>query len=171
MWDHRQNKHGVSKIIDTFAMYQTSLLLQNFLLYNSPDPLRSVCRFLVVFLFRLVSARVCFQFRAIMSSANNNEGRVAARSCEKKSILVGAINTGRAFSHNMQGPIPPALDLDSFPEAKEAIRVTEDFCDNYRALRKEVEILQEETCRLRRMLEIFLDLPSSSSSNNPFETL
>src|SRR4051812_5069690 len=78
---------------------------------------------------------------------------------------------GRAFSHNMQGPIPPALDLDSFPKAKEAIRVTEEFCDNYRALRKEVEILQEENCRLRRMLEIFLDPPSSSSSNNPLETL
>src|SRR3954468_22575273 len=75
MWDHRQNKHGVSKIIDTFAMYQTSLLLRNFLLYNSPDPLRSVYRFLVVFLFRLVSARVCFQFRAIMASAGSNESK------------------------------------------------------------------------------------------------
>src|SRR3954466_2368439 len=71
----------------------------------------------------------------------------------------------------MQGPIPPTLDLDSFPEAKEASRVTEDFCDNYCALRKEVEILQEENCRLRRMLEIFLDSSSSSSSNNPLETL
>src|SRR4051812_8548622 len=106
-----------------------------------------------------------------MSSANNNEGRNAARSGEKKPILVGAINTGRAFPHNMQGPIPPALDLDSFPEAKEAIRVTEEFCDNYRALRKEVEILREENCRLRRMLEIFLDPLSLSSSNNPLKTL
>src|SRR4051812_36521451 len=106
-----------------------------------------------------------------MSSTNNNEGRIAARPWEKKPILVGEINTGRAFSHNMQGPIPPALNLDSFSEAKEAIRVTEEFCDNYRALRKEVEILQEENFRLRRMLEIFLDPPSSSSSNNPLETL
>src|SRR4051812_20315487 len=54
---------------------ETSLSSRNFLLYNSPDPLRSVYRFLVMFLFRLVSARVCFQFRAIMASAGSDESK------------------------------------------------------------------------------------------------
>ncbi|KAK1662621.1 hypothetical protein QYE76_050780 [Lolium multiflorum] len=52
----------------------------------------------------------------------------------------------------IKGPLPPALSLDSFP-VEEALRVTDDFCDQYRALRREVEILQEENNRLRRMLE------------------
>ncbi|KAK1606783.1 hypothetical protein QYE76_030456 [Lolium multiflorum] len=40
-------------------------------------------------------------------------------------------------------------------EAMETIRVTDEFCDQYRALRREVEILQEENQRLRRMLEYY----------------
>jgi hypothetical protein len=56
----------------------------------------------------------------------------------------------------MQEPIPPVLDLSFFPAAEEAIRVTDEFCDKYRALRKEVEILREENNRLRRILENFL---------------
>ncbi|KAK1613616.1 hypothetical protein QYE76_019133 [Lolium multiflorum] len=51
--------------------------------------------------------------------------------------------------------LPPALDLDSFPCVEEAIRVADEFCDQYRALRREVEILQEENQRLRRMLEYY----------------
>ncbi|KAK1645651.1 hypothetical protein QYE76_063456 [Lolium multiflorum] len=51
------------------------------------------------------------------------------------------------------GPLPPALSLNSFPAVEEALRVTDEFCDQYRALRREVEILQEENHRLRRMLE------------------
>ncbi|KAK1628591.1 hypothetical protein QYE76_002906, partial [Lolium multiflorum] len=46
------------------------------------------------------------------------------------------------------GVLPPALDLDSFPCVEEAIRVADEFCDQYRALRREVEILQEENQRL-----------------------
>jgi hypothetical protein len=56
----------------------------------------------------------------------------------------------------MKGPIPPILNLSSFPAAKEALRVTDELCDKYRVLKIEVEILQEENSRLRRMLEIFL---------------
>jgi hypothetical protein len=56
----------------------------------------------------------------------------------------------------MQGPIPPIPDLCSFPVAEEGLRVTDEFCDKYRVLEREVEILQEENSRLRRMLEIFL---------------
>jgi hypothetical protein len=52
--------------------------------------------------------------------------------------------------------MPPILDLSSFPAAEEALRVTDEFCDKYRVLKKEVEILQEENSKLRSMLEIFL---------------
>ncbi|KAK1664860.1 hypothetical protein QYE76_053019 [Lolium multiflorum] len=55
----------------------------------------------------------------------------------------------------IKGPLPPALSLNSFPCVEEAIRVTDEFCDQYRALRREVEILQEENQRLRRMLEYY----------------
>ena len=70
-----------------------------------------------------------------------------------KPILVGSVNTGRSFSLNLQGPLPPALSHNSFPCAEEALRVTDEFCDQYRALRREVEILLEENNRLRRMLD------------------
>ncbi|KAK1682942.1 hypothetical protein QYE76_043790 [Lolium multiflorum] len=73
-----------------------------------------------------------------------------------KQILVGSVNTRRSFSHNLQGPLPPAPSLNSFPALEEALRVTDEFCDQYRALRREVGILQEENNRLRRMLERFL---------------
>ncbi len=87
---------------------------------------------------------------------SSKEGQIAAGSRARKPTFVGSINTGRPFSHNMKGSIPPVPDLSSFPAAEEAIRVTDEFCDKYRALRKEVEILQEENNRLRRMLENFL---------------
>ncbi|KAK1680002.1 hypothetical protein QYE76_040850 [Lolium multiflorum] len=82
---------------------------------------------------------------------------------KSKPILVGSVNTGRSFSHNLQGALPPALDLDSFPCVEEAIRVADEFCDQYRALRREVEILQEENQRLRRMLEYYSN-PSTRPS-------
>ncbi|KAK1647716.1 hypothetical protein QYE76_065521, partial [Lolium multiflorum] len=64
------------------------------------------------------------------------------------------------------GALPPALDLDSFPCVEEAIRVADEFCDQYRALRREVEILQEENQRLRRMLEYYSN-PSTRPSPPP----
>jgi hypothetical protein len=84
------------------------------------------------------------------------EGPMAGGSWAREPTFVGTINTGHAFSHNIQGPIPPILDLSSFPKAEEALWVTDEFCDKYRVLKREVEILQEENSRLRRMLEIFL---------------
>jgi hypothetical protein len=56
----------------------------------------------------------------------------------------------------MQGPTLPVINLSFFPAAEEALRVTDEFCAQYRVLKREVEILQEENIRLRRMLEIFL---------------
>jgi hypothetical protein len=84
------------------------------------------------------------------------EGQIAAGSRAREPTFVGSINTGHAFSHNMKGPIPPIPDLSSFPAAEEALRVTDEFCDKYRVLKREVEILQEDNSRLRRMLENFL---------------
>jgi hypothetical protein len=69
---------------------------------------------------------------------------------------VGSVNLQRAFSHNMQGAVPSVPDLSAFPAATEAIRVTDQFCEQYRVLRAEVEILQEENNRLRQMLARFL---------------
>ncbi|KAK1664834.1 hypothetical protein QYE76_052993 [Lolium multiflorum] len=63
----------------------------------------------------------------------------------------------------IKGLLPPALDLDSFPCVEEAIRVADEFCDQYRALKREVEILQEENQRLRRMLEYY-SIPSTRPS-------
>jgi hypothetical protein len=84
------------------------------------------------------------------------EGQIAAGSRTREPTFVGSINTGRAFSHNMLGPIPPVPNLSSCPAAEEALWVTDEFCDKYRVLRMEVEILQEENNRLHRMLENFL---------------
>ncbi|KAK1619242.1 hypothetical protein QYE76_024759 [Lolium multiflorum] len=86
-----------------------------------------------------------------------------------KQILVGSVDTRRSFSHNLQGPLPPALSLDSFPMMEEVLRITDEFCDQYRALRREVEILQEENCRLRRLIEyhsIRITRSSSPTSDN-----
>ena len=87
-----------------------------------------------------------------------------------KQILVGSIDTRRSFSHNLQGPLPPALSLDSFPKMEEVLRTTDEFCGQYRTLRREVEILKEENHRLRRMLGYYLmpvtGSPSPTSDNN-----
>ncbi|KAK1680623.1 hypothetical protein QYE76_041471 [Lolium multiflorum] len=70
----------------------------------------------------------------------------------------------------------PACSLDSFPCVEEAIRVADEFCDQYRALRREVEILQEENQRLRRMLEYYSNpstrpSPPHSGNNESFQVL
>jgi hypothetical protein len=84
------------------------------------------------------------------------EGQMAGGSRAREPTFVGSINARRAFSHNMQGPIPPIPYLSSFPAEEEALWVTDEFCGKYRVLKREVEILQEENSRLRRMIEIFL---------------
>ncbi|KAK1697283.1 hypothetical protein QYE76_013980 [Lolium multiflorum] len=80
-------------------------------------------------------------------------------------------NKGKGLSEEevKEGPLPPALSLDSFPMMEEVLRVTDEFCDQYRALRREVEILQEENCRLRRLIEyhsIRVTRSSSPTSDN-----
>ncbi|KAK1679708.1 hypothetical protein QYE76_040556 [Lolium multiflorum] len=118
--------------------------------------------------------------RSTMASNNKGKGlseeevkevpsRQEQQAGGSKQILVGSVDTRRSFSHNLQGPLPPALSLDSFPMMEEVLRITDEFCDQYRALRREVEILQEENCRLRRMIEyhsIRVTRSSSPTSDN-----
>jgi len=52
--------------------------------------------------------------------------------------------------------VPPVPDFHSFPTAGETLQVTNEFCDQYRVLRKEVEILRKENARLQSMLENLL---------------
>ncbi|KAK1691747.1 hypothetical protein QYE76_008444 [Lolium multiflorum] len=124
--------------------------------------------------------RTAQKFRSAMVSKNKGKGlseeevkevpsRQEQQAGGSKQILVGSVDTRRSFSHNLQGPIPPALSLDSFPMMEEVLRITDEFCDQYRALRREVEILQEENCRLRRMIEyhsIRITRSSSPTSDN-----
>jgi hypothetical protein len=84
------------------------------------------------------------------------EGQMTGGSRARDPTFVGSMNAGRAFSHNMQGPTLPVLDLNFFPIVEEGLRVTDELCAQYRVLKMEVELLQEENLRLRRMLELFL---------------
>jgi hypothetical protein len=63
----------------------------------------------------------------------------------------------RIFSQDMQGPTLHVLDLNSMPVIKEGMLVTDEFCTQYQVLEKEIEMLQEENLRLRRMLEYFVN--------------
>jgi hypothetical protein len=146
--------------------------MYNFFIFNPPESPRSVYRSLVMFCFELFLSGVDLKLGEAMASSSGDkektppeddnqnskleEGQITAGSRTREPTLVGSISTGRAFSHNLQGPIPPVLDLSSYPASVEALRVTNEFCDKYRALRMEVEILREENNRLRRMLEDFL---------------
>jgi hypothetical protein len=56
------------------------------------------------------------------------EGQITARSRTREPTFVGSINTGHAFYHNMQGPIPPVPDLSSYPAAEEALDVYACVC-------------------------------------------
>ncbi|KAK1692391.1 hypothetical protein QYE76_009088 [Lolium multiflorum] len=101
-----------------------------------------------VFEYRKMAERevhIIHKIHAELVAEIKKEGHIAAR----------ATNIGRVFSHNLQGPTPPILNLSSVPSAEEAVRVVDEFCDNYRALRKEVDRLLEENTRLRRMLEYY----------------
>ncbi|KAK1649975.1 hypothetical protein QYE76_067780 [Lolium multiflorum] len=124
--------------------------------------------------------RTAQKSRSTMASNNKGKGlseeevkevpsRQEQQAGGSKQILVGSVDTRRSFSHNLQGPLPPALSLDSFPMMEEVLRITDEFCDQYRALRREVEILQEENCRLRRLIEyhsIRITRSSSPTSDN-----
>jgi hypothetical protein len=52
------------------------------------------------------------------------EEQVARGSRARNPTFVGSMNDGRAFSHNMQGPTLPVLDLNFIPIIKEGMLVT-----------------------------------------------
>jgi hypothetical protein len=84
------------------------------------------------------------------------EERVAGGSRARDPTFIGSMNAGRAFSHNMQGPTLPVLDLNFLPVIKEGLLVTDELCAQYRVLERDIQILQGENLKLRRMLELFL---------------
>jgi hypothetical protein len=84
------------------------------------------------------------------------EEQVARGSRARDPTFVGSMNTGCAFSHNMQGPTLPVLDLNFMPVIKEGLLVTDELCAQYQVLERGIQILQEENLRLRRMLELLL---------------
>jgi hypothetical protein len=84
------------------------------------------------------------------------EGQMSGGSSAKDPTFVGSVKAGCAFSHNLQGPTLPVIDLSFLPLVEEGLLVTDELCAQYRVLKKEIEILQEENLRLRRMLELFL---------------
>ncbi|KAK1646061.1 hypothetical protein QYE76_063866 [Lolium multiflorum] len=79
---------------------------------------------------RFSGRRIRFRSRSIMAS--NNKGKGLSEEEVKK------------------------MSSKQEQQAVGTLRVTDEFCDQYHALRREVEILQEENHRLRRMLERFL---------------
>jgi hypothetical protein len=115
---------------------------------------------------------VVLSSRRIMDPSSDNKGKkpmeedhqdlklkeehVAGGSRARDPTFVGSMNAGRAFSHNIQGPTLPILDLNFMPVIKEGLLVTDELCAQYQVLEREIQILQEENLRLRRMLELLL---------------
>jgi hypothetical protein len=85
------------------------------------------------------------------------EEHEARKSRARNSTFVGSMNAGRAFSHDMRGPMFPVLDLNFMPIIKEGMLVTDELCAQYRTLEREIQILQEENLRLRMMVEYFIN--------------
>jgi hypothetical protein len=56
------------------------------------------------------------------------EEQVAGGSRPRDPTFVGSMNVGRAFSHNMQGPPLPVLDLNFMPVIKKGLMVTDELC-------------------------------------------
>jgi hypothetical protein len=85
------------------------------------------------------------------------EEQGAGRARPKNPAFEGPTKARRIFSHDLQGPTYPILDLSSMPVIKEGMLVTDEFCAQYEVLMREVEMLQEENVRARRLLEYFIN--------------
>jgi hypothetical protein len=126
-----------------------------------------------MFCFELFLSGVDLRIRSTMASSSDDKGKrpweddhqdpkwkkeqEVGRSRARNPTFEGPTKARRIFSHDMQGPTLHILDLNSMPVIKEGMLVTDEFCAQYRVLEKEVEILQEENLRLRRMLEYFIN--------------
>jgi hypothetical protein len=147
--------------------------MYNLRLYNPSEYPRSVYHFLVVFCFELFLSGVDISFEGTMASSSNDKGKRprefdhlgqkwkeekgAGRPRPKNPAFEGPSKARRIFSHDLQGPTLHVLDLNSMPVIKEGMLVTDEFCAQYQVLKREVEMLQEENIRLRRMLEYFVN--------------
>jgi hypothetical protein len=76
------------------------------------------------------------------------EEQEAGGSRARNSTFVGSMNAGPMF---------PVLDLNFMPIIKEGMLVTDELCAQYRVLEREIQILQGENLRLRRMMEYFIN--------------
>ena len=108
-----------------------------------------------------IAARRADMERSVLEEVRRVPSRRPAGEATRESrpsnpTFVGSINYQHVFSHNAQGRVPPRPESFSIPVVSEAHRVADQFCEQYRVLREEVEILQEENTRLRRMLQRFL---------------
>ena len=71
--------------------------------------------------------------------------------------MVSAKDKGKEpMEEDLQDPKQRLVPLVSCPASMEALRVTKEFCDEYRDLKRKVDMLQWENNRLRKMLEDFL---------------
>ncbi|KAK1646324.1 hypothetical protein QYE76_064129 [Lolium multiflorum] len=108
--------------------------------------------------FAMTAALELFSYRGFLHR-KGADNPVADNLSRLENITYDPVPVNDSFPNEqlavIKGPLPPALSLNSFPCAEEALRVTDEFCDQYRALRREVEILLEENNRLRRMLEYY----------------
>jgi hypothetical protein len=126
-----------------------------------------------MFCFELFLSGVDSSFGSSMASSSGDTGKrpweddrqdpkwkkeqEVGRSRPRNPAFEGLTKARRIFSHDMQGPTLHVLDLNSMPVIKEGMLVTNEFCAQYRVLKKEVEMLQEENIRLRRILEYFIN--------------
>jgi hypothetical protein len=108
-----------------------------------------------------------------MSSSSNDKGKRPSDIAQLRQKWKEEQGSGRArpknpawevptkarhiFSHDLQGPTHHVLDLDSVPVIEHGMLVTFEFCTYYEALKREVNMLQEENLRLRRMQEYFIN--------------
>jgi hypothetical protein len=126
-----------------------------------------------MFCFELFLSGVDLKLGGAMASASNDKGKRAwevdhqgqkwkeeqgaGRARRRNPAFEGPTKARRIFSHDMQGPTLHILDLNSMPVIKGGMLVTDEFCAQYQVLKREVEMLQEENLRLRRMLEYFVN--------------
>ena len=67
-------------------------------------------------------------------------------------IMVGSVQPYYDLSLNLSGTAPAIEDQRTISTASEAYRITNQLCEDFRVLKVQVEILQEENQTLRRVI-------------------
>jgi hypothetical protein len=110
-----------------------------------------------MFCFELFLSGVDLKLGGDMASSRNDKGKRpwefvhlgqkwkeeqgAGRARPKNPAFEGPTKARRIFSHDLHGPTLHILDLNSMPVIKEGMLVTDEFCAQYQALKREVEML------------------------------